>query len=624
MVVARQGLRIAAAAAVWGGTAAGTATAVTPDQILAFKPKQPGVVVAMPTEAEAASYKVETVNGPGTISGYALRDGRGQLVRRFIATKGAKSSVDIWSYYLDGQEVYREIDSTGAKKPDQFRWFGAGGMRWGVDTNGDGRIDGWRMISAEEVSQELLKAVITRDVARFQALLINDAELKALELGQAESDKIRQSVAAAGQKFMQTAQALNNLSEKTQWLHLEAQAPQCIPAETVGGKTDLVKYKNAAILFENAGKHDWITMGDIVQVGRAWRLVSGPVPGHGDAEVAGGASITVPEAVKPLIAKLQQIDAAAPKPGETGPAVLKFHLARASALEQIAAAVTGKDQEQWIRQLADSLSAAAQSSGPDEKAALLRLAGLREQLAKASPAAPLTGYVAYREASAEYAARLNSAKGAEVQKVQDWWREKLKEFVTAFPNSEDAPDAVLQIAMVSEFSGKENEAKNWYNTLATNYAQHPLAAKAAGALKRLDIEGKPFELAGATFQGQSFDVRALKGKIVVVYYWASWNGTANSDFARLAAIQKEFAGKDVELVTVNLDTNPGAAVSILQKAQVAGAHLTDPAGLDGPLAAQYGISVLPNLFIVGKDGKVVSRSAQMNTIDDEIKKLTDK
>ncbi|MBX7105027.1 MAG: TlpA family protein disulfide reductase [Gemmataceae bacterium] len=624
-------IKLSAAVLAWAAGSTAFAAGPAPADMLQFQPKQPGVVCATPTAAEAASYKVELVNGPGGASGWALRDGRGQLVRKFVASKGAKASIDIWSYYLDGQEVYREQDTTGTKKANEFRWYGINGMRWGVDINGDGKIDGWKMISAEEVSQELLKAVITKDTARFQALLINDAELKALELGQSETDKIRQGVAGATAKFTQAVQGLSALNEKTQWLQLEAQAPNCIPADALGGKTDLVKYRNASLLYENAGKHDWITLGEVVQVGRAWRLVGGPTPGHGEAEIAGnnGGSTTtgqlsVPDAVKPLITKLQQIDAAAPKPGAPQADIAKHAMERAAVVEQIAAGVTGKDQEQWIKQLADSLVSAAQNSGPDQKAPLIRLTGLREQLVKLAPGTPLTAYVAFREASAEYAGKLAIAKGAEMQKVQDGWREKLKEFVTTYPTSEDAPDAALNVAMISEFSGKEAEAKNWYNTIVTKYGQHPYAAKAAGALKRLDLEGQPFELAGNTFNGQAFNIRQLQGKVVVVYYWASWNGTANSDFVRLAALLKELNGKGVELVTVNLDNNAGAAMSTLQKAQVNGAHISDTAGLDGPLATQYGITVLPNLFIVGKDGKVASRTAQINTLEDDIKKLTEK
>ena len=153
----RHGMMVAAFVLVWGGMV--LAAPPTPGDMLKFQPKQAGVIISTPTEAEAANFKVELVNGPGEAAGWMLKDAKGQPVRKFVATKGSTGKVDVWSYYLDGQEVYREIDTTGSQKPDQFRWFGAGGMRWGVDVNKDLKIDGWKMISAEEVSQEVLKAI---------------------------------------------------------------------------------------------------------------------------------------------------------------------------------------------------------------------------------------------------------------------------------------------------------------------------------------------------------------------------------------------------------------------------------------------------------------------------------
>ena len=40
------------------------------------------------------------------------------------------------------------------------------------------------------------------------------------------------------------------------------------------------------------------------------------------------------------------------------------------------------------------------------------------------------------------------------------------------------------------------------------------------------------------------------------------------------------------------------------------------------LAEPFGIQVLPTLFLVGKDGKVISRNVQMTNLEDEVKKAT--
>src|SRR5262249_11518501 len=149
-------------------------------QILGYKPRQ-DVAVTTPAAEALAGCKVELVKGRGKGSGWALKDAGGQTLR-VIFDSADRGLPDTYSYFKDGVEVYREIDTTYAGKPDQYRWLNAGGMKWGVDANRDGKIDGWKAISAEEVSQELLAALAAKDPARFQALLLTEDDLKALDL----------------------------------------------------------------------------------------------------------------------------------------------------------------------------------------------------------------------------------------------------------------------------------------------------------------------------------------------------------------------------------------------------------------------------------------------------------
>ena len=81
----------------------------------------------------------------------------------------------------------------------------------------------------------------------------------------------------------------------------------------------------------------------------------------------------------------------------------------------------------------------------------------------------------------------------------------------------------------------------------------------------------------------------------------------------------------MELVCVNLDNTAEEAITYLHKSPVPGVHLFKAigqlAGMESPLATQYGIMVLPNMFLVGKDGKVISRTVQINSLDTELVKL---
>src|SRR5262249_10925867 len=163
--------------------------------------------------------------------GWLLRDGSGRPLRRFFDTNG-DMKIDVWSYFKDGVEVYREIDTQGTGRPNQYRWLNSGGSKWGVDLDGDGKIDTWKSISAEEAGQEMFQALAARDTGRFKALLLNDTDLRTLKLPAGEADRIRELVRKAPAKFQGF---LGKIPAKAQWGGLENAIPCCVPADSLGG-----------------------------------------------------------------------------------------------------------------------------------------------------------------------------------------------------------------------------------------------------------------------------------------------------------------------------------------------------------------------------------------------------
>jgi hypothetical protein len=603
------------------GLTAPVQAAPTVAQMLGFRPRQEGVVCTTPAPDTHSTCKVE-LDKPGKGSGWVLKDDEGNLVRRFFDSNG-DNRIDVWSYYKDGVEVYREVDTTFSGKPDQYRWLNAGGSKWGIDEDRDGRIESWKVISPEEVSQEVLSALIARDYPRFQALLLTESELKGLELPAEQASRAREQLKGAQEKFQETVSKLTKLSAKSTWIHLETAAPQCVPTES--GR-DVIKHALGTILYETGAGNDWIQTGEMYQVGSAWRLVSGPQPGTSIPRptVKGEVSDIDDPAVQKLVEELTELDKKAPK-SEGGPSaeVAQYHLKRANLLEQIVSRTKQAQRDSWIRQLADTLSSAAQSSPSSDTTALQRIGALQKSLVERLPGQNLTAYVTFREMQASYAAQLDPEKKANVEKVQQAWIEKLSAFVQTYPQAEDTPDALLQLGQVNEFLNKEVEAKNWYAQLKKSFADRPQAAKAEGAIRRLNLEGQPLKLAGPTLEdpNQTFDVEQLHGKVVVVYYWASWNRDSSTDFTKLKQVLDNHGSKGVALVCVNLDGTAKEASAFVQRVSAPGTHLHQDGGLESKLATDYGFQLLPHLFLVGKDGKVVNRNVQLVNVEDEVKKL---
>src|SRR5688572_12416774 len=117
----------------------------TPQQALSYEPTQAGIDYDRPAAAEVEKCTIQPEKVGNTTS-WVVRNAEGEILRRFSDSNG-DNRVDIWSYFRDGIEVYRDVDSDFNKKADQYRWLNTGGTRWANDSNEDGRIDTWRQIT---------------------------------------------------------------------------------------------------------------------------------------------------------------------------------------------------------------------------------------------------------------------------------------------------------------------------------------------------------------------------------------------------------------------------------------------------------------------------------------------
>src|SRR5262249_34042478 len=189
-------------------------------------------------------------------------------------------------------------------------------------------IDTWKVISPEEVSQELLRALVTKDPARMQALLLTDAEVKALGLPEKQAAALRELRKGAPAKLKATAAKLTKLNAKSTWLHLETGAPHCVPADQVGGRADLIKHPRGTVLVEVEGGSEWFQPGEMIQVGAAWRVVDAPSAGPGVDPAADGkgegAKVDADPKVQELVKALTEHDKKA-VPGTSGAKVVEHH-----------------------------------------------------------------------------------------------------------------------------------------------------------------------------------------------------------------------------------------------------------------------------------------------------------
>lgn len=607
----------------------------TPAQALSLNPMQAGIDIDQPEKDEVDKCVLTAEKSTG-LSGWVLETANGRILRRFLDTN-ADNKVDQWCYYKDGVEIYRDIDTNHNGKADQYRWLGTAGIRWGLDPDEDGRIDSWKMISPEEATAEVVAAFRDKDLERFERLLITPSELKALGLGEEKTKEVSAKAAAATNEFKAISKQQRVVGPKSEWVHFGGTQPGILPAGTDGATKDVFVYDNVSAVVESDGKHAQVAVGTLIRVGENWRIIDVPrnlldpkveapsepgifflsykLPRGGEATPSGGIS----EETQKLIADVEKLD----KSLQTAPQaqLAKLHALRCDAIEKlISGATTAEDRGNWIRQYADTVAAAVQAGVFPQGAK--RLENLLADLGK-SKDTDLVAYIKFRSLSAAYNLSLQPTTPDEkidYARIQVKWLEDLDEFVKDYPRSPDAAEAMLQLALAQESSGKEEEAGAWYARIVGEFGTTSIAKKATGARKRLASVGKSIELKGKTLDGQAVDLMTLRGKTVVIHYWATWCGPCKADMDDLKRLQAKFAGKPLQIIGVNLDNEAAPAAEYLRTTRFPWPQLYETGGLEGRLAAELGIWTLPTMILVDKDGKVVNRDIHIPELGIELEK----
>ncbi len=120
------------------------------------------------------------------------------------------------------------------------------------------------------------------------------------------------------------------------------------------------------------------------------------------------------------------------------------------------------------------------------------------------------------------------------------------------------------------------------------------------------------EISLLLFDGTTVTMAGLRGKVVMVDFWASWCPPCREEAPALAQVYREFQEKGVEFVGVAVWDSDEEA-----RAYVSKYGITYPSGLDakGTIAIDYGVAGIPEKYFISRDGLVAKRFIGPMTAD---------
>ena len=603
------------------------AAKVTLADALRLIPLQEGIDYDKPTAEQAEKCSIDASQG---IAGWVVTSDGGQVLRRFLDTN-KDDSVDQWCYFKNGIEIYRDVDSNFNGKADQYRWMGTAGTRWGQDDDEDGQIETWKMISPEEVTEEVVEAIRKKDSARFKRVLLTTKELKSLGLAGEQAKEIEDRITVALTEFNDLKARQKSIASNSEWIHFGGSRPGIIPAGANGNAKDIVVYDNVSAVVATGPKHSQVTVGTLIKIDDGWRTIDVPrglVEGD-QAKLAGGLFFqaaapaannlvrtvgNVPEATQKLVDELQAIEMKLQKGPD--PAV---YTELADTLWKLAEAATDvNERTPWVHQFADRISGAIQDGTfPD---GIERLNTAYQSLDKEPATKNLAGYILYRKISAEFNRDIQ-AKDADPVKVQEKWLKELSEFVKGYPAAADKMEAMLQLAIAAEWAGNDTEAISWFKQIATEFPETVTAKKVQGAIRRLESVGKSLAFTGMTVDGKKFDLATLKGRPVVIHYWDTKCKPCKDDMKLLRDIQAKLGNRSPTFIGVNLDDDPRVLAEYLKANRIPWGQLYEKGALEGRYAIELGIFTLPTMLLIDPQGRVDNRSITAGELESALAKF---
>ncbi len=603
-------------------TSSAIAQAPTPGDVLKYRPTLTDVEYDTPADAAAISAcKIENVvNDQKRSIGIALRDGQGKMLRRFVIAHGGRR-MDQWSYFQDGFEVYREDDLDGDFRLDECRWLNAGGTRIAMVERG--KIKVWKQISAEEASKVLVQALAADDVALLETVLATPAELAAAGVPKDIVDKIATAAQNRAESFAGLRKQLVGWTKQTVWNRFDGTFPHVIPADPGSGiEKDLTLYENAMVVpgtataQQNAAKLAFLQIPDMIQLGATWKFIGLPRaidPEKPIVAVVSGlrgllfdrANNVEPrdEAMEKALKALADYDAKnSPQlPGGDKEIIARYHVGRIPFLRDLAKkSKSAEDQLNYNKQVVDSLIAAYRTG--------IYTAGRKPLEETVAAGGKLGSYAAYSLIDADFALK-NDDPGANFLANQKKWMAELDEFLKKFPDSDEASSVLFHLANANEFNAEEEKAREQYGQLVTRYAATESGKKATGALRRLDLTGKPLAISGPGTQNDTVvDSAQFREKPVLFVFWASWSAPVKQDLPDLIKVYDKYHARGLQIVGVNLDNDRAELDAFVKENRIEWPQIFEPGGMDSRLAIDYGIILMPTMFLVDSQGKVVNRN----------------
>jgi peroxiredoxin len=188
-------------------------------------------------------------------------------------------------------------------------------------------------------------------------------------------------------------------------------------------------------------------------------------------------------------------------------------------------------------------------------------------------------------------------------------------YATNFLNTEEEVD----LAYLSQLANKfQKEAPN------TSYAKDFIKQvkdleKKMASMPTIGKQAPEITLSNP--DGKSISLSSLRGKYVLIDFWASWCGPCRQENPNVVRMYNKYKGKDFEIFGVSLDQDRAKWLAAIEKDQLTWTHVSDLKGWQSAGGQAYEVNSIPATFLIDKTGKIIAKNLRGPALEQKLEEV---